>query len=75
MISQLLFTSEAAVIRHNGLYSVHCVRIALQKHNGFSPPQNFCKFVYTMHSISVLGKNPKVDFSQILDLFIPKIYD
>ena len=26
---------EDAAIRHNGLYSVHCVRIAWQKDNGF----------------------------------------
>ena len=34
--------NEAAGIKHNGFYSVNCVRISCWiKHNSFSPPSNF----------------------------------
>ena len=59
---------EAAGIRHNGLYSVNCVCIASRKHNGFRFPTSFydrilLRFFYTIHSISVLGKEAKSWFN------------
>ena len=57
---------EAARIRHNELYSVHCVRIDCSSENItiLGSDQVFderilLRFFYTTHSISVLGKEAK----------------
>ena len=46
--------NEAAGMRHNGLYSVNCVRIASRKHNSFSfqPKVDFILNSRTVRMIS-----------------------
>ena len=70
---------EAAGIRHNGLYSVNCVCIASRKHHGFRFPTSFydrilLRFFYTIHSISVLGKEAKSWFYIIVSEQLTALY-
>ena len=58
--------AEATGIRHNELYSVNCVRIICSSENitVLGSPQLFderilFRFFYTMHPISLLGKEAK----------------